>query len=778
VAPEPGWYADPYQRHPQRWWDGSQWTSNVYTADGRQFDESQSAPTPAATAVPIDSGDIRALTERARRIAEACRSLLEARRERRLRAAELVNAMRDEVVRSQMASMPVERLREAQEGLRLGALQTAGYGTVDQVARAGITRLDQVPGVGPKTANDLMRAVGALEAALRRDVRMSFDIDRRPEAQGDALLALHDVEVADTQVGPIEADVAELARSIDELLPPALRGTSKLRMFFSSGAKKEQAAEAVAALAARLDVSSALIARIDTAMTALEADHTRLDDAWADYERRSVAYNELLAEIGGLAPPAEAAHGFIPDDVVARVEAQPLDTSLMKVKLRGYQAFGAKFALVQQRSMIGDEMGLGKTIEALAVACHLSVAGERHALVVCPASVLVNWSHEIERHTQLPAHRLHGSDKGDDVAEWVEAGGVGVTTFETLAGLGPAPEGLDLGLLVVDEAHYVKNPSTRRTKAVLNWIPEARRTMFLTGTPMENRVEEFRTLVRHLKPDVAAGVQSIDGLAGAATFRAGVASVYLRRNQTDVLLELPPRIETEDWLPLVGADLDAYRAAVAEGNFMRMRRAAYAPGTVEGSAKLDRLMEIVDEAVDNGRKVVVFTFFRGVIATVMTALGPHGVGPITGDVPPVARQQVIDDFTARADAAVLVGQIEASGVGLNIQTANVVVLCEPQWKPSVEEQAIARCHRMGQLRPVEVHRLLSEDSVDEHMRRVLAGKSALIAEYAKKSDMKEASAAAIDAEVIEGLPDALSQPKVEQAIIDAESRRLGVAAVQ
>ena len=395
-------------------------------------------------------------------------------------------------------------------------------------------------------------------------------------------------------------------------------------------------------------------------------------------------------------------------------------------------------------------------------------------LVVCPASVLVNWSHEIERHTQLQAHRLHGSDKGDDVAEWVQAGGVGVTTFETLAGLGAAPEGLDLGLLVVDEAHYVKNPSTRRTKAVVNWIPEARRTLFLTGTPMENRVEEFRTLVRHLKPDVAAGVQSIDGLAGAATFRAGVASVYLRRNQTDVLLELPPRIETEDWLPLVGADLDAYRMAVAEGNFMRMRRAAYAPGTVEGSAKLDRLMEIVEEAVENGRKVVVFSFFRDVIATVMTALGPHGVGPITGDVPPVDRQQVIDDFTARADAAVLVGQIEASGVGLNIQTASVVVLCEPQWKPSVEEQAIARCHRMGQLRPVEVHRLLNEDSVDEHMRQVLAGKSALIAEYAKKSDMKEASAAAVDAEVIEGLPEEVSQPKVEQAIIQAEGERLGV----
>ena len=437
-------------------------------------------------------------------------------------------------------------------------------------------------------------------------------------------------------MGPIEADVAELVRVIGELLPPALRGTNKLRMFFSSGKKKEQAAQATAALAGQLEVSRELVERIAQAIAALEADPTLLDAAWADYERRSVAYNELLAEIGGLAPPAEAAHGFIPNDVVARVEAQPLDTSLLKVKLRGYQAFGAKFALVQQRSMVGDEMGLGKTIEALAVACHLAAAGERHVLVVCPASVLVNWSHEIERHTQLQAHRLHGSDKGDDVAEWVQAGGVGVTTFETLAGLGAAPEGLDLGLLVVDEAHYVKNPSTRRTKAVVSWIPEARRTLFLTGTPMENRVEEFRTLVRHLKPDVAAGVQSIDGLAGAATFRAGVASVYLRRNQTDVLLELPPRIETEDWMPLVGADLDAYRMAVAEGNFMRMRRAAYAPGTVEGSAKLDRLMEIVEEAVENGRKVVVFTFFRDVIATVMTALGPHGVGPITGDVPPIA----------------------------------------------------------------------------------------------------------------------------------------------
>ncbi len=327
-------------------------------------------------------------------------------------------------------------------------------------------------------------------------------------------------------------------------------------------------------------------------------------------------------------------------------------------------------------------------------------------------------------------------------------------------------------MLVVDEAHYVKNPQALRSRAVASWIPRTDHVLFLTGTPMENRVEEFRSLVAHLRPQLAATIKSVDGLAGASRFRQAVSPVYLRRDQSDVIEELPEKIENEEWVELRGADLEAYRAAVASRNFMAMRRAGYVPGSVEGSAKLERLAEIADEARQNGRKVVVFSYFRDVLTSVQAVLGDRAIGPLTGSVSPISRQALVDDFTALDEHAVLVSQIEAGGVGLNIQAASVVILTEPQWKPSVEAQAIARCHRMGQARPVNVHRLLAEGSVDERMLEVLAVKRSLIDGYVT-SDVTLASPDAVDVSDAETTKRTASQVESERRIIEMERQRLG-----
>ena len=334
------------------------------------------------------------------------------------------------------------------------------------------------------------------------------------------------------------------------------------------------------------------------------------------------------------------------------------------------------------------------------------------------------------------------------------------------------PDGLTLGMLTVDEAHYTKNPSALRTKAVRNWAARTGRVLFLTGTPMENRVEEFRTLVGHLRPEIAATVTSVDGAVGGTRFRTAVAPVYLRRNQDDVLSELPPRLETEEWVELDGKALLAYREAVYAGNFMAMRRAAFAPGTVEDSAKLRRLVEIAEEAIADGHKVVVFSFFRDVLRVVAAALGPNAVGPLTGSVPPSARQAMVDEFTARARPAVLVSQIQAGGVGLNIQAASVVIIAEPQWNPAIEEQAIARCHRMGQVRRVDVHRLLAEDSVDQRMLEILRVKADEFNEYARRSDLKDITPDAVDISDLTAAAQVASQAEAERRIVEMERKRL------
>jgi SNF2 family DNA or RNA helicase len=353
------------------------------------------------------------------------------------------------------------------------------------------------------------------------------------------------------------------------------------------------------------------------------------------------------------------------------------------------------------------------------------------------------------------------------VARWRAQGGVGVVTFGSLGALGaahPKP-----AMLVVDEAHYVKNPGAKRSQAVNRVAAESERVLFLTGTPMENRIDEFRSLIEHLRPDVAAGMGPEHAAISVEAFRRAAAPVYLRRNQPDVLTELPDLVQVDEWEEFGAEDGDAYRDAVREGNFMAMRRAAFAVRRPRDSAKLTRLLELAREAMANGRKVVVFSYFRDVLTVVCAALGADARGPITGSTPVADRQRIVDEFTAAKKPAVLVCQIEAAGVGVNIQAASVVILCEPQVKPSIEAQAIARAHRMGQVRTVQVHRLLIADSVDERMIEILGSKAQLFDAYVRHSTIAQAAPGAVD----------ISEVQLARMIVAQEQQRLSgsVAAV-
>jgi SNF2 family DNA or RNA helicase len=286
-------------------------------------------------------------------------------------------------------------------------------------------------------------------------------------------------------------------------------------------------------------------------------------------------------------------------------------------------------------------------------------------------------------------------------------------------------------------------------------------------------VAEFRVLVGHLRPEVAGKLDLTDESLDGTRFREKVAPVYLRRNQEDVLSELPARLETQEWVALEGAALRAYRNAVLAGNFMAMRRAAFDPGTAKGSQKLRRLTEIVGEAADGGRKVIVFSYFRDVLETVTEVMKGRGgvpglriIGPLTGGISPADRQAMVDELTNVKGPAVLVSQIQAGGVGLNIQAASVIIIAEPQLTPSSEEQAIARAHRMGQVRPVDVHRLLCEDSVDQRVLELLADKREAFDEYARRSDMANAAPDAVDTR---------SEAELRQAIVAAERKRFKAA---
>jgi superfamily II DNA or RNA helicase len=673
--------------------------------------------------------------------------------------------LREARVRRELDGIPVARLKDVTEGrLRLGAMELAGYDSVGKVLAARSYELRQVPGVGAQSADQAIAAARQIADAVEEHVAVRIDPDDRADPDATALvMALNRLVNAGPEIPRAVETAARVDAELTPLLADARPAGGRLRLLLAGRRGRLRAQDAVQRieelLAEHASDGTALL--LTQASTDLLRPAARAAEAWLDYEVRASEYTVLLAEIAELAPDIDASEGFLPTSVSDRVRAQRLDDTHRRVSLRGYQAFGARFALVQQRVIIGDEMGLGKTIQAIAALAHLRAEGHTHFLVVCPASVLVNWSREIESRSALDAYRLHGSYRKAALRDWQRDGGVGVTTYDALHSL-DVPDDVPLAMLVVDEAHYVKNPDTRRSQTVARWTARTDRVLFLTGTPMENHVEEFRNLVHHLQPGLVGHIRQSDAVAGSQAFRRAVAPAYLRRNQQDVLTELPELAQSDEWEEFSRADSAAYRSAVAAGNFMAMRRAAYA--VPARSAKLQRLRELVREAAENELKVVVFSFFRDVLSAVHEALGPAAFGPLTGAVPATERQEMVDAFAAAPGHAVLLSQIQAGGTGLNMQAASVVILCEPQVKPTLEAQAIGRAHRMGQIRHVRVHRLLIADSVDQRMLDILGTKQLLFDAYARRSDLAESTPDAVD----------ISEQSLARRIVEEEQTRLSL----
>ncbi|MEW9508671.1 DEAD/DEAH box helicase [Streptomyces bacillaris] len=697
--------------------------------------------------------------------AEALLGRAAAVREDHARAVDAVRGVLDPLlsalVDQELTAIPVTRLKDVTEGrLRLTALEQAGFTTVGQVHGTARYELRLIPGVGAHTADQALAAAGQIADAVRETVSVRIDMDAPDDTTTALVVALHRL----VEAGPDARRAVEAGRRLDEGLRPLVAAAapagSRLRMLFSGKEARRRALDAVAGVRAALaeaDGQELPLLFGQVSVDLLRAPETA-PGAWVDFELRSAEYYSLLAELSGSGPDRDAAEGFLPAGIADRVRALRLDDTRLRVSLRGYQSFGARFALAQKRVILGDEMGLGKTVQAIAALAHLAARGERHFLVVCPASVLINWDREIRSRSTLRPLPVHGPERREVFAEWAAKGGVALTTFDALRTL--PEEGVALSMLVVDEAHFVKNPATRRAQAVAARAEQAEHVLFLTGTPMENRVEEFRSLVRQLRPELADVVSTTHGAAGSEAFRRAVSPAYLRRNQVDVLAELPALVHVDEWEEFSPEDLVAYRDAVASGQFMRMRRAAYA--TPATSAKLERLRELVDEARDNGLKVVVFSYFREVLAAVGEALGPDALGPISGSLPAARRQELVDTFSAADGHAVLLSQIQAGGTGLNMQAASVVILCEPQIKPTLEHQAVARAHRMGQVRTVQVHRLLVADSVDQRMVELLARKDRLFDAYARRSDLAEAAPDAVD----------VSDGDLARRIVEEEQQRL------
>ncbi len=455
--------------------------------------------------------------------------------------------------------------------------------------------------------------------------------------------------------------------------------------------------------------------------------------------------------------------------VDAEVRAAGAEQPGLRRKLYPYQVEGVAFLASQGRGLLADEMGLGKTAQAIAALVQLTRRGEvRRTLIVCPASLKHQWLRELHEFAGLGPEQVSvvGGSREARQAAYAGAPPVLITSYELaradereLAELAP-------DLLVLDEAQRIKNWRTR-TAAVVKGM-RSRFAFVLTGTPLENRLDDLYSLMQVVDPQRFGPLwrfneefTTLDG-SGRPTgyrnldrLRERIAPVVLRRRKEEVLKDLPARLVSRRTVPMTPAQVDIHEEA--EGSaarllailrkrplnpleekrlmsaFQRMRMVCDAAGLVDkktpGAPKLEELERLLEEiCLGDGRKVVVFSEWERMQAMAAEVCDRVGVGYVRlhGGVPSGSRGRLIDRFREDPKCQVFLST-DAGGVGLNLQVASHVINLDLPWNPAVLAQRIARVHRLGQREAVNVVLLVSEGSFEQRMEATLEGKRALFA---------------------------------------------------
>ncbi|XID90656.1 SNF2 helicase associated domain-containing protein [Paenibacillaceae bacterium WGS1546] len=458
----------------------------------------------------------------------------------------------------------------------------------------------------------------------------------------------------------------------------------------------------------------------------------------------------------------------------------PVPESLEPV-LRDYQKFGYQWmrtlAYYGFGGILADDMGLGKTIQSIAFLA--SVLPEIRslrapALVVCPASLAYNWRNELRtfapdiRATVVAGAKtarlrlLRNADEAD----------VLIVSYPLLRIDAEAYADRDFHTLILDEAQAIKNDYTRTAQAVK--AVRARRRFALTGTPVENAAEEILSIYDAVFPELfrdraARGEPSRDEIAKR------IRPFLLRRLKTDVLSELPEKIESVQPSVLLPEQKKLYLAYLAKlrkeslkhldeegfakarimilAGLTRLRQicchpALFVEGYAGSSAKFEQLLELLEESRDAGRRTLVFSQFTEMLGLIGRALGDRGIPffYMDGQTPAAERVELCDRFNEGEKDAFLIS-LKAGGTGLNLTGADTVILYDLWWNPAVEQQAADRAHRLGQKNVVQVLRLVAQDTVEEKMHAIQQRKKNLIGEIVQPGE--EAFSAITEQEIKE-----------------------------
>ena len=681
----------------------------------------------------------------------------------------------------ELMNMPVENLNNDGSSFKINILQEHGLLTFEDLYRAPVDRIESINGFSRKTANRIKCKVNEIVDLLKSDKQnirkpLKLNFDSHSEIETEIVKAIYSykrlLKVRDLFSKMEHFDNYELETSVNALKLFQLDAS----WLFLEDDKKKLIVKSYKFLKSLLEDErfKAYSWFLKYNLDALENIDPQA--AWNDFKENSIEYyNHIEHFVPNVFEEPTFAYG-LPEELAEQIDKEIIYPEGLTCELRRYQVWGVKFILHQMRSLLGDEMGLGKTIQAIASMVSLKNVGFNHFVVICPASVVVNWFKEIGRHSKLQAYIGHGSNKREDaVKSWKYYGGVLITTYETYPTLDISDEDLmSVGMVVVDEAHYIKNPDATRSKNIRALCGKVERVLFLTGTAIENNVYEMLSLLSVLNSEATNNARKYANLTTSQHFKNAISIVYFRRKQCDVIKELPEKIEKIDWCQMNQEEYDAYDEVILNYNnpFMPMRRVSWNVSDIRHSSKAQALKNIVEEAINDNRKVIVFSYFRETLDRVRQLFAGHCSEIINGSISPSKRQEIIDNFSKNDSQYVLAGQIQAGGTGLNIQAASVVVICEPQIKPSLENQAIARAFRMGQSRNVIVHRLCCVDSIDDRMLEILDEKIIQFEAFADRSVSGDESLVLNENDVAikSAIEEEIKAAKLRHGVIEGQSQ--------
>jgi len=465
---------------------------------------------------------------------------------------------------------------------------------------------------------------------------------------------------------------------------------------------------------------------------------------------------EGLAEICeelDLPPPKEVQALRLIAEHFEQIPHYPLPANL-PVELRSYQEEGVHWLGFLQSHGLGavlaDDMGLGKTLQTLCVA-------HGRVLVICPKTVVFNWAHECERfRPDLSVNIYHGPKRE------LRDANITLTTFAVLRMDEVKLVDADWTLVILDEAQAIKNPESqlaRAAYALADQMKSGTQRVALSGTPIENRLEELWSIFRFTHPGLLGQKRDFTRRYAEPIARGDSESAHrlkrmvkpflLRRLKKDVLRDLPPRTDVVLTVELESDERDLYDAiltakrqevadALREGGsvmaaleaLLRLRQAcchiSLLPGqTRDRSSKVDALLDALEEAHANQHKSIVFSQWTSLLDLVEPELRARGLGFVRLDGETEDRGRVVAEFQAEGGPPVFISSLKAGGTGLNLTAADHVFLLDPWWNPAAEDQAADRAHRMGQMRPVTVYRLIAKDTIEEGIVALQARKRGL-----------------------------------------------------